>query len=71
MFLAMHPDGNGDLVGYVPTMAEAKLAAYKTAAWALANGYRHYVMTFGPDAVTLSCPNLATMVFRVEEEESA
>jgi len=49
-------------------MADAKVCAYKTAAWAQANGYRPFVMTFGPDAVTLSCPGLATMTFKVEEE---
>jgi len=71
MFLAMQSDGNGGLVGYVPTMADAKVCAYKTAAWAQANGYRPYVLTFHPDSVTLSCPGLATMTFKVEEEESA
>ena len=45
MFLAMH-DVNGELVGYVPTMADAKVCAYKTAAWAQANGYRPYTLTF-------------------------
>jgi len=66
----MHPDHNGGLVGYVPTMAEAKLAAYKTAAWAQAHGYGPYVMTFDLGSVTLACPGLATLTFKVKEEEA-
>ena len=64
--MAMYSDGNGGLVGTVPTIKDAKLAAYKTAAWAQANGYRPYVLTFHPDSVTLSCPGLATMTFKVK-----
>ena len=68
MFTAMEFDDNGDLVGYVPTMADAKRAAYQTAAWALANGYGPYVLSFGPDSVKFSCPGLSTMVFVAQQK---
>jgi hypothetical protein len=68
MFMAMQSDGKGGLVGTVATMAEAKLAAYKTAAWALAHGYGPYVLYFGPDSVRFSCPGLADMTFEVRRE---
>jgi len=70
MFTAMEFDGNGGLVGYAPTMTDAKRAAYQTAAWALAHGYGPYVMTFAPDSVTLACPGLATLTFKVKEEKA-
>lgn len=66
MFLAMESDGNGGLVGHVPTMADAKLCAYKTAAWAVNHGYGPYFMAFGPDSVSVSCPGLATMTYKAE-----
>jgi hypothetical protein len=69
MIMAMEWDDQG-LVGYVPTMAQAKLAAYKTAAWARAHGYGPHVLTIHLNSVTLSCPGLATMTFKVEEESA-
>jgi hypothetical protein len=65
--LAMAPDEQGNLVGHVPTITDAKVAAYKTAAWAQAHGYGPYVMTFDLNSVTLACPGLATMTWKVAE----
>jgi hypothetical protein len=68
MFMAMEFDDGGGLVGYVSTMAEAKRAAYETAAWALAHGYGPYVLHFSPGSVKFSCPGLADMTFEVRKE---
>jgi hypothetical protein len=65
VFMAMEPDNDGGFVIHVASMAEAKLEAYKTAAWALAHGYAPYVMSFTPNSVKLTCPGLADMTFKI------
>jgi hypothetical protein len=65
MFIATEYDNDGGFVIHVASMAEAKLEAYKTAAWALAHGYAPYVMSFAPDSVKLTCPGLANMTFKI------
>ena len=48
-------------------MADAKLRAYKTAAWSVMHGYGPYSITMGTDYVMVSCPGLATMTYKAED----